>query len=123
VKPEWRFVSCTSFCAVRTVLERTVLERTVLERTDRELRAAHRVATYPQITLEIPVRWTANVKSLSFLPAARVAFKRQRLNHHTGKGAARARSKEWAHGHDAWIIGNEPCVVIDWQGFVDYAEG
>jgi len=26
-------------------------------------------------------------------------------------------------GHDAWIVGNEPCVVIDWQGFGDYAKG
>lgn len=25
-------------------------------------------------------------------------------------------------GHDAWIIGDEPCVVLDWQGFVDYAK-
>jgi quercetin dioxygenase-like cupin family protein len=25
-------------------------------------------------------------------------------------------------GHDAWILGDEPCVVIDWQGFVDYAK-
>jgi quercetin dioxygenase-like cupin family protein len=24
-------------------------------------------------------------------------------------------------GHDAWILGSEPCVVIDWQGFTDYA--
>ena len=24
-------------------------------------------------------------------------------------------------GHDAWILGNEPCVVVDWQGFADYA--
>ena len=28
-----------------------------------------------------------------------------------------------APGHDAWIIGDEPCVVIDWQGFTDYAKG
>ncbi len=26
-------------------------------------------------------------------------------------------------GHDAWIVGDEPCVVIDWQGFADYAKG
>ena len=26
-------------------------------------------------------------------------------------------------GHDAWVIGDEPCVVIDWQGFADYAKG
>lgn len=24
-------------------------------------------------------------------------------------------------GHDAWIVGDEPCVVVDWQGFADYA--
>jgi quercetin dioxygenase-like cupin family protein len=26
-------------------------------------------------------------------------------------------------GHDAWTVGGEPCVVIDWQGFADYAKG
>ena len=26
-------------------------------------------------------------------------------------------------GHDAWTVGSEPCVVIDWQGFADYAKG
>src|SRR3954453_3784419 len=25
-----------------------------------------------------------------------------------------------APGHDAWVVGDEPCVVIDWQGFVHY---
>jgi quercetin dioxygenase-like cupin family protein len=25
-------------------------------------------------------------------------------------------------GHDAWIVGNDACVVIDWQGFADYAK-
>lgn len=24
-------------------------------------------------------------------------------------------------GHDAWIVGDEPCIVVDWQGFADYA--
>jgi quercetin dioxygenase-like cupin family protein len=27
-----------------------------------------------------------------------------------------------APGHDAWIIGDEPCVVIDWHGYTDYAK-
>jgi EutQ-like cupin domain len=27
-----------------------------------------------------------------------------------------------APGHDAWIIGDEPCIVLDWQGYVDYAK-
>jgi hypothetical protein len=26
-------------------------------------------------------------------------------------------------GHDAWIVGDEPSVVIDWLGFADYAKG
>ena len=25
-------------------------------------------------------------------------------------------------GHDAWVVGGEPCVVIDWQGFGEYAK-
>jgi quercetin dioxygenase-like cupin family protein len=25
-------------------------------------------------------------------------------------------------GHDAWVVGDQPCVVIDWQGFADYAK-
>ena len=25
-------------------------------------------------------------------------------------------------GHDAWVVGDEPCVVIDWQGVADYAK-
>ncbi len=28
-----------------------------------------------------------------------------------------------APGHDAWIVGDEPCVVVDWHGFGDYAKG
>ena len=26
-------------------------------------------------------------------------------------------------GHDAWTEGSEPCIIIDWQGFADYAQG
>lgn len=25
-------------------------------------------------------------------------------------------------GHDAWVMGDEPCVVIDWTGFTTYAQ-
>ncbi|MEO5779818.1 MULTISPECIES: cupin domain-containing protein [Arthrobacter] len=25
-------------------------------------------------------------------------------------------------GHDAWVVGDEACILIDWQGFVDYAK-
>jgi hypothetical protein len=26
-------------------------------------------------------------------------------------------------GHDAWVVGNEPAVVVDFQGMIDYAMG
>ena len=26
-------------------------------------------------------------------------------------------------GHDAWVVGNEPVVLIDWAGATDYAKG
>ena len=25
-------------------------------------------------------------------------------------------------GHDAWTVGDEACVVVDWQGVADYAK-
>jgi quercetin dioxygenase-like cupin family protein len=27
-----------------------------------------------------------------------------------------------APGHDAWVVGEETCVVVDWQGYADYAK-
>ena len=26
-------------------------------------------------------------------------------------------------GHDAWVVGDEPAVVVDFQGMIDYANG
>ncbi|WP_285740138.1 cupin domain-containing protein [Kitasatospora phosalacinea] len=25
-------------------------------------------------------------------------------------------------GHDAWVVGDVPCVMLDWQGYADYAK-
>jgi quercetin dioxygenase-like cupin family protein len=27
------------------------------------------------------------------------------------------------HGHDAWVVGDEPVVVVDWWGASNYAKG
>jgi len=27
-----------------------------------------------------------------------------------------------AAGHDAWVVGDEPVVIIDWAGAIDYAK-
>ncbi|MFE0698753.1 cupin domain-containing protein [Streptomyces sp. NPDC058872] len=24
-------------------------------------------------------------------------------------------------GHDGWVLGDEPCVIVDWAGYSDYA--
>ncbi|RYV52396.1 cupin domain-containing protein [Pengzhenrongella frigida] len=29
---------------------------------------------------------------------------------------------QMAPGHDAWTLGDEPCVLVDWQGYADYAK-
>jgi ethanolamine utilization protein EutQ (cupin superfamily) len=26
-------------------------------------------------------------------------------------------------GHDAWVVGDEPCVMLDWSGAANYATG
>lgn len=26
-------------------------------------------------------------------------------------------------GHDGWVVGDEPCVMLDWAGGADYARG
>jgi hypothetical protein len=28
-----------------------------------------------------------------------------------------------APGHDAWVVGNEPVVLVDWSGATDYGKG
>lgn len=25
-------------------------------------------------------------------------------------------------GHDAWVLGDEPCIALDWTGYGDYAK-
>ncbi|WP_030154952.1 cupin domain-containing protein [Streptomyces sp. NRRL S-244] len=27
-----------------------------------------------------------------------------------------------APGHDAWVVGDEPCIALDWTGYTDYAK-
>ena len=34
----------------------------------------------------------------------------------------RAGDVPFAVGHDAWVVGNEPVVVVDFQGMIDYAK-
>ena len=81
-------------------------------------------------TFEPGWRWSEHVKPIAGTDSCQAA--------HTGyfvSGRMRVRMDdgeeveygpgdfaEMAPGHDAWIVGDEPCVFIDWQGFSDYAK-
>ena len=66
-----------------------------------------------------------------FLPSSlhqrrgRMALYGHRLDRHAGKCAPHFLDGVFAvvkPGHDAWGIGNEAYVVIDWKGFTEYAK-
>ncbi|MCX4527693.1 MULTISPECIES: cupin domain-containing protein [unclassified Streptomyces] len=76
-------------------------------------------------------RWTLHIKPLAGTDTCQAA--------HTGyvvsgrmeivmdEGGERAQVGpgdfiQIAPGHDAWVVGNEPCVVLDWTGYGDYAK-
>ena len=81
-------------------------------------------------TFEPGWRWSLHVKPIAGTESC--------LAEHTGyciSGGMRVRMNDgeefdfaagdYAHippGHDAWTLGSEPCVVVDWQGFADYAK-
>jgi hypothetical protein len=37
------------------------------------------------------------------------------------KGTPHVRGRALPSGHDAWVVGDEPVVVVDWWGATDYA--
>jgi hypothetical protein len=68
-----------------------------------------------------PIAGTASCQAahLGYFVAGRMVVEMddgERMEYGPGDFAA------MAPGHDAWIVGEEPCVVIDWQGFADYAK-
>ena len=75
-------------------------------------------------------RWSQHVKPLAGTDSCQAA--------HTGyvlSGRMRVRMDDGAEGeagagdamviapgHDAWVVGDEPCVVLDFSGMADYAQ-
>ncbi|HEY3354129.1 MAG TPA: cupin domain-containing protein [Polyangia bacterium] len=75
-------------------------------------------------------RWSKDMKAMAgtetcqadhhlYVLSGRMAVKM------TGGGESEVGPGETAHippGHDAWVVGNEPCVVVDWTGARTYAK-
>uniref|UniRef100_A0AAU2JSE7 Cupin domain-containing protein n=1 Tax=Streptomyces sp. NBC_00049 TaxID=2903617 RepID=A0AAU2JSE7_9ACTN len=75
-------------------------------------------------------RWSLHIKPIAGTDSCRA--------HHTGYvvsgrmkivmddgESAEVGAGDYIHitpGHDAWVLGDEPCVVLDWSGYADYAK-
>ncbi|MGA3267952.1 MAG: cupin domain-containing protein [Verrucomicrobiota bacterium] len=87
-------------------------------------------ATVGRATLEPGWRWATSVKPLAKTESCQAAH----FQYHVA-GVLRVRMDDGAEfdckpgdvsllppGHDAWVVGNEPAVVVDFQGMVDFAK-
>jgi hypothetical protein len=74
-------------------------------------------------------RWSENVKPLAGTASCQAAHRCYFVSGRMRVVADDGEDVEYgpgdyavmAPGHDAWIVGDDVCVVIDWQGFADYA--
>jgi hypothetical protein len=86
-------------------------------------------ATVGRATFEPGWRWATSVQPIAKTESCQAAH----LQYHIS-GVLRVRMDDGAEldckagdvsllpsGHDAWVVGDEPAVVVDFQGMVDYA--
>jgi quercetin dioxygenase-like cupin family protein len=81
-------------------------------------------------TFEPGWRWSEHVKPIAQTPLCEVEhegyFISGRMRVRTQDGTeAEYKTGDVMHlmpNHDAWIVGDEPCVVIDWAGASTYAK-
>lgn len=86
--------------------------------------------TIGRLTLEPGWRWSNDVKPIAgtewceaphfqYQVSGRLHIKMEDgTEFESGPGAVMSLPK----GHDAWVIGNEPAVFVDWFGATDYAK-
>jgi len=75
-------------------------------------------------------RWSEHVKPIAKTASCQVAHRGYFISGRMKVVMADGEEMEYgsgdfaimAPGHDAWVIGNEPCVLVAWQGFADYAK-
>ena len=83
-----------------------------------------------RLTLEPGWRWSVDVKPIAgtewceaphfqYQVSGRIGIKMEDgAEFETGPGEVSCLPK----GHDAWVIGNEPVVLVDWYGATNYAK-
>src|SRR5438105_5078855 len=82
-------------------------------------------------TFEPGWRWSEHIKPLAGTDSCQAAQTgyvvqgrmRVRMDDGTEGEAGPGDAIVIAPGHDAWIVGNERCVVLDFSGMSDYAKG
>jgi quercetin dioxygenase-like cupin family protein len=83
------------------------------------------------LTLEPGWRWSEHVKPLAgteWCEAPHFQYHvsgtlRVRMSDGTEFDALPGDVTALPSGHDAWVVGDEPAVVVDWWGATDYARG
>ena len=87
-------------------------------------------ATIGRATLQPGWRWSTCVKPIAQTPSCQMPH----LQYHVS-GVLRVKMDDGTEidckagdisvippGHDAWVVGDEPAVIVDFQGMVDYAK-
>lgn len=87
-------------------------------------------ATVGRAVLQPGWRWSTSVKSIAKTKSCEAAH----FQYHVA-GVLRVRMDDGTEfdckpgdvsllppGHDAWVVGDEPVVVVDFQGMIDYAK-
>ena len=85
--------------------------------------------TVGRATLEPGWRWSESVKPLAKTESCLAPHfqyhvsgtLRVKMDDGTERDITAGEVSMLGAGHDAWVVGNEPVVVIDFQGMVDYA--
>ena len=86
--------------------------------------------TIGRATLQPGWRWSTSVKPIAQTPSCQAPH----LQYHIS-GVLRVKMDDGTEldckagdisvippGHDAWVVGDEPVVIVDFQGMVDYAK-
>ncbi|HLC77108.1 MAG TPA: cupin domain-containing protein [archaeon] len=87
-------------------------------------------STVGRLTLQPGWKWSEHVKPIAKTDSCQAPHFQYHISgtmhvlmdDGTEKDVKEGEVSMLAAGHDAWVIGNEPVVVVDFQGLVDYAK-
>jgi hypothetical protein len=87
-------------------------------------------ATVGRATLQPGWRWSESIKPIAQTPSCQAAHfqyhvagtLRIRMDDGTELDCKPGDVSAVAPGHDAWVVGDEPVVIVDFQGMIDFAK-